>query len=138
MNTEELRRGLRGIVRAGVVSSVYPERMTARVTFEDNDNNVSKELFIINRCAAKDKDYWTPDVGDPVVCLFAQNDKNLSSGWILGTFFNQGNPPQVASEDVRRLDFADGTFIEYNRASHELNINCVGVINIKGATVNIN
>ena len=138
MDTETLRRGLRGIVRAGKVSSIYPERMTARVTFADNDKNVSKELPVMNRNAAKNKDYWMPDVGDPVVCLFAQNDKNLSSGWILGTFFNEGSPPQSVSADIRRLDFSDGTFIEYDRASHTLNINCVGVINIKGATVNIN
>ena len=39
MDTEELRRGLRGVVRAGTVSSIYPERMTARVTFADNDKN---------------------------------------------------------------------------------------------------
>ncbi|MBQ7515315.1 MAG: phage baseplate assembly protein V [Schwartzia sp.] len=138
MDTKELTRGLRGIVRAGRVSSVYPERMTARVVFDEKDQNVTYELPVMNRCALRNKDYWLPDVGDPVVCLFAQNDKNLSSGWILGTFFNDGAPPQIADKDKRRLDFSDGTFIEYDRAKHRLEINCVGNIYIRGKMIYLN
>lgn len=138
MDIKELQRGLRGIVRAGIVSSVHPERNAVRVVFEDKDNNVTKELPMMNRGAAKNKDFWLPDEGDPVVCLFAANDKNISTGWVIGAYFDEKHPPQVQSADKRRLDFSDGTFIEYDRAAHSLTINCVGAINITGATVHIN
>ena len=138
MNTDALSRGLRGIVRAGIVSSVHPERNTVRVVFEDKDENVSAELPLMNRGAAKNKDYWLPDEGDPVVCLFAANDKNLSTGWVIGAYFDAKHPPQANSPDIRRLDFADGSFLEYDRSTHTMTINCVGQLIIKGATVHIN
>ena len=138
MDTDDLRKSVKGMIRIGTVESVYPERMTARVIYEDKDNNKSQELMIINRGAKANKDYWLPDIGDEAICLFPNNDKNFATGFIICTHFSDTMPPQVNNKDVRRLDFSDGTYIEYNRASHELNINCVGVINIKGARINLN
>ena len=106
----EAERALRGMVRAGTVSSVNPANSTARVEFDDKDGTVSPELHIIHRGSGANKDYWLPDVGEQVVCLFANNDKNFSTGWILGTYFTEKKPPQVNNQDIRRLDFSDGTF----------------------------
>ena len=137
MDTDS-ERLLRGMVRSGTVSQVNPANSTARVTFDDKDGTVSPELHIIHRGSGANKDYWLPDVGEQVVCLFANNDKNFSTGWILGTYFTEKQPPQVNNKDIRRLDFSDGSYIEYNRASNTLNVKIKGPININGSVINLN
>lgn len=134
----DAERALRGMVRTGTVSAVYPKTDTVRVVFDDKDETTSPELHVLHRFSGKNKDYWLPDMGDQVVCLFANNDKNFSTGWVLGSFFTDKQPPQVDSADIMRLDFADGSFMEYNRASSSLNIHVVGNITINGATINLN
>ncbi len=126
------------MVRTGTVSAVFPERDTARVTFDDKDGTSSPELHILHRYSGKNKDYWIPDIGDQALCLFNNNDKNFSTGWILGTYFTDKQPPQVASPDIMRLDFADGTYIEYDRSSSTLTVNVAGPVIIKGATISLN
>lgn len=126
------------MVRTGTVSAVFPERDMARVTFDDKDGTSSPELHILHRYSGKNKDYWIPDIGDQALCLFNNNDKNFSTGWILGTYFTDKQPPQVASPDIMRLDFADGTYIEYDRSSSTLTVNVAGPVIIKGATISLN
>lgn len=125
-------------VKKGIVSSINPENMSVRVTFEDADDNVSAELPVLNRGSSGNKDYWLPDVGEQVVCLFETNDKNMSSGWIVGSYFSDGAKPQVQDKDVRRLTFSDGSYIEHNRNTHEMTIKCVGHLQITGTKVDIN
>ncbi len=134
----DTERALRGMVRTGTVSAVFPERDTARVTFDDKDGTSSPELHILHRYSGKNKDYWIPDIGDQALCLFNNNDKSFSTGWILGTYFTDKQPPQVASPDIMRLDFADGTYIEYDRSSSTLTVNVAGPVIIKGATISLN
>ena len=134
----DTERALRGMVRTGTVSAVFPERDTARVTFDDKDGTSSPELHILHRYSGKNKDYWIPDIGDQALCLFNNTDKNFSTGWILGTYFTDKQPPQVASPDIMRLDFADGTYIEYDRSSSTLTVNVAGPVIIKGATISLN
>lgn len=112
--------------------------MAARVVFEEQDRNVSPELPILTRGSGGNKDYWMPDVGDEVLCLFAPNDKNFSTGWILGTYFTAKHPPNAAAQDVRKIDFGDGSSIEFNRATGSLSIKCTGSVTINGATINLN
>lgn len=134
----EAERLLRGMVRIGTVSSVNVENNTARVKFDDKDGTVSPELHILHRYSGKNRDYWVPDIEDQVVCIFANNDKNFSTGWILGSYFDEKHPPQVQSLDIMRLDFADGSYMEYDRGTHALTINVVGKIKINGATIHLN
>lgn len=55
---------MKDIVVFGKVSSVYPEKRTARVLREDSEV-VSAELKVLDR-----GDSWFPEVGDTVLCLF--------------------------------------------------------------------
>lgn len=134
----EVERMLRGMVRTGTVQSVNVVNNTARVVFDDKDETVSPELHILHRCSGKNKDYWVPDVGDQVLCIFNNNDKNFSTGWIMGSYFHEHHPPQVQSLDIMRFDWLDGSYIEYNRATHTLNVKIVGPININGEVINLN
>lgn len=134
----DAEHALRGMVRTGTVSAVYPDTDMVRVVFDDKDETTSPKLHVLHRCSGKNKDYWLPDIGDPVVCLFANNDKNFSTGWILGSYFTEKQPPQVANADVMRMDFADGGFIEYDRAASSLTVNVPGNITINGGTIHLN
>lgn len=134
----DTERALRGMVRTGTVSAVFPAEGMARVVFDDKDNTTSPKLHILHRFSGKNKDYWVPDIGDQVVCIFANNDSNFSTGWILGSYFTERQPPQVANPDIMRLDFSDGSFFEYNRGTKSLHISVVGNITINGARIDLN
>ena len=134
----DIERALRGMIRTGTVSAVYPANGTARVVFDDKDDTTSPEMHILHRYSGKNKDYWVPDIGDQVLCVFANNDTNFSTGWILGSYFTEKQPPQVANPDIMRLDFADGSFMEYNRGNSSLTIKVMGQIKINGAEIHLN
>ena len=134
----DAERALRGMLRTGTVSSVNVANNTARVKFDDKDGIASPELHILHRCSGKNKDYWVPDIGDQVLCIFNNNDKNFSTGWILGSYFTETQPPQVQSLDIMRMDFAGGSFIEVNRATGSLTVNFTGPVVINGSTINLN
>lgn len=136
----------RDIVKEGIVSEVYPDRHAARVTFEDKDNVVSAELPIITIWALENKTYALPDIGETVLCIFATNDGTSGEGWIIGSRFHEKSKPNAKSQDVTRIDFRDGTFIEYDREKHAMKIECKGTldiicdkeINIKGEKIYLN
>ena len=133
-----MESGARQLVREGVVTVVYPARHSARVEFADKDNLVSAELPILSAFALGNKSYALPDVGDTVVCLFATNSNQVGDGYILGAHYTDKTPPAANSQDITRFDFKDGTFISYDRANHELKINCVGNIKINGRRIDLN
>lgn len=128
----------RELVRVGVVSSTDPEKNTVRVAFTDKDNLVSGDLRVIHRGSVGNKDYWMPDVDDEVVCIFPTNDDSYFDGYVIGTLFNEKVKPNANSQDVARIDFKDGTFIEYDREKHSLTIECKGDITIKGKNIYLN
>lgn len=118
----------RQLVKEGTVTACFPERHTCRVVFADKDDMTSAEMPILTMCAFDNKFYSMPDVGDVVVCLFASNADQTGTGWIIGSRFNDKSKPNANSQDVTRMDFKDGTFIEYDRESHELKVNCQGKV----------
>ena len=138
MDIEELRRQTRGMIRVGTVCDIHAAECMARVRFDDKDGTPSPEMPVITRGSGENKDYWLPDIGEEVVCIFAMNDKNFSTGWILGTYFADKRRAQAASVDIRRTDFGDGSYIEFNRAAGSLTINCTGEVIIKGSNIRLN
>lgn len=127
---------MKNIIRMGRVSVTDPDTMTVKVVFEDKDNLVSDSLPVLARGSSKNRDYWLPDVGEQVCCLMLPNGHN--AGICLGSYYSETSPPGRYGQDVRRIDFDDGTYISYDRSSHKLEIDCVGEVLIHGATVRIN
>lgn len=126
------------LIRIGIVSSINAKKCSARVEFGDKDKLISYELPVLNRGSQDVKDYWLPDINEQVICLFLPNGISLTQGFIIGSFYSNVDVPIVNNANVRRLDFGDGTFLEYNRETKELNIKCAGNININGKTINLN
>jgi phage baseplate assembly protein V len=117
---------MKKLIDVGRVSAVYPDRCTARVYFEDRDT-VTRELHIGVRGSLNTKDYWMPEPGEAVVCVFLPNS---TEGFILCTYYGEDKPP-VKERNKRHLSFEDGTTIEYDTKTHTLSIQCTGSIHIK-------
>ncbi len=123
---------LKNIVRVGLVSSVDPATGTVRVAFEDG--LVSYDLPVIVPQTLKNKDYCMPDVGEHVVCLFLPPGN--AQGFVLGAHYSSGDTPPVNDPNKRGTWFAEGTYVEFDRSTSTLAINCKGPITIK-ATGNV-
>lgn len=128
----------RELIKEGVVTAVYPESHEVRCEFADKDNLISAQLPVLTTCAFGNKNYCMPDVGDSVVCLFASNADTTGTGFVIGSRFNDKASPNASSIDITRTDYKDGSFIQYDRAKHELRINCVGKIFINGTEIHLN
>ena len=124
--------------RIGKVSAVFPERHTAKVFFEDNDNVVSAELPILVPFTGKNKVYALPDVNDSVACISQLNSETEGDGFILGSFYNDVDKPKANNQEICRLDFGDGSFFEFDRATGNFEIHCTGEIKITGAKIFLN
>lgn len=129
---------LKNLIRIGLISSVNVERMTARAVFPDKDNMVSGELKLLNRGSKKHKDYYIPDVGEQVVCVFPQNGggKGSNTGFILGSFFSTADEPVKTGSNLRRIDYGEGSYIEYDNG--RITIHASGDLVLEGANVRIN
>ena len=131
MNAEDLGQKINSLIREGEVTQIFPDRMTARVTFSDRDDNVSAELKILTQGSSKNKSYFNYDIGTQVLCLFAANDETSGTGWIVGSTFNDVDKvPEGVDENTKRVEFADGSYVSYNHQNHEMKINCKGTLEI--------
>lgn len=122
---------LKNLIRVGRISSIDPDNATVRVVFEDRQNDVSYNLPVLVRQSQKNKDYFMPDVGEQVVCLFLPNGN--AQGFCLGSFYSDADTPPVNNPNKRHVRFEDGTSVEYNRGTHVLTIQTQGTVNIVAA-----
>jgi len=116
--TNYVRSTMQSMVKTGVVASTDPASGTARVELSDEDGLISFDLGVLVRKTHRDKDYWMPDVGDQVLCLFLPF--GLEQGFVLGAFYSGPDAVPVSSQDKRHVLFEDGTWLEYDRKSHTL------------------
>jgi phage baseplate assembly protein V len=109
------------VFRTGVVSSlesVPPYRV--RVQFPDRDNIVSWWLPVLVPKIQDDKFFWQPDVGEQVAVLMDENDEN---GCVVGSVPSQvDQAPSGLTPSDFYIAFEDGTIIQYNRQTHQLQI----------------
>ena len=108
------------LLKVGEVCEVLPEKHMCRVTFPDEDNNTSYELFVLCRNSLKNKDHNMPDVGEDVLCIFMPDGSE--DGFILGSYYAENLEKGSISQDERKVKFSDDTTVTYNRSSHSLDI----------------
>ncbi len=124
---------LERLIRIGIVTQVYPERGTVRVKFDDLDGVVSYELPVVVRKTYKDKDYWMPDVGEQVLCLFLPY--GVEQGFVIGSFYSKADTVPVSDQNVRRINFSDGTIVEYDRAKKKFTVDTPGDVEVKAKNI---
>lgn len=113
---EHVRSSLESMFRVAVVSSTDPSRATVRVKVGDEDELISYDLRVVVRKAHKDFDYWMPDIGDQVLCVFLPF--GLEQGFVLGSIYSKQDKVPVESQDKWHVLFKDGTWLEYDRKEH--------------------
>jgi len=114
------------MLRFGYITEIDPSKCYARVTFMD-DGIVSAPLQIITLGALNNKFFHMFDINEQVAVLM---DEDSVEGVILGAVFNDGTNPDGGDKDVFRVKFSDDSFIDYNRDTHEYNVNVKGKVNI--------
>ena len=98
----DLETLLRQIIRVGVVSDIDDGDVTARVTFDDQDNVTSAKLSVIVKNTDKNADYWMPDIGEQVLCIF--HPAGPQQGFILGSFYDETQKPPSNTVNNASLD----------------------------------
>ena len=114
------------MLRFGNITEIDVSKCYARVKFLD-DGIVSAPLQIVVMGALSTKFFHIFDINEQVACLM---DENSEDGVILGAVFSDDITPDAGDKDVVRVLFPDDSSIEYNRNSHEYNIDIKGKINI--------
>ena len=127
--TDQLYDLICQMVRVGFVSVRDPDRHRVRVEFQDITGGaiVSDWLQVLAPRAWDDQEYDLPDEGEQVLCLFLPFGRER--GFVLGSMYGAASPP-VTSGDKWHRKFKDGTWLEYDRASHELTGVVVGDVNL--------
>ena len=74
--------------------------------------------MVIQHNTLENHDYWMPDIGEDVLCVFLPTGSE--DGFILGSFYADEIRPPASTENIRMVEFADGTKVSYDRESHEL------------------
>lgn len=116
-------------MRIGIVSGIDEKSVTARVTFDDQDNVTSASLLVIVKNTDENADYWMPDIGEQVLCLFLPVAGQ--QGFILGSFYDDNHEPPSDSADKRVVRFKNGTTIENDRANNLFTVDAVGDVLVK-------
>jgi phage baseplate assembly protein V len=118
--------------RAGFISSINPEKATARVRFPDIGDIISHEMQILRRRTKGDREYWMYDEGEEVWCLFFGH--GLEDGIIIGATYSDEDPLPATAPDKHRVTYKDETFFEYDRAEHKWTIHIEGEVDayVKG------
>ncbi|HEB1405345.1 TPA: phage baseplate assembly protein V [Escherichia albertii] len=125
----DLETLLRQTIRVGVVSDINDGDVTARVTFDDQDNVTSAKLSVIVKNTDKNADYWMPDIGEQVLCIF--HPAGPQQGFILGSFYDETQKPPSNTVNKRVIRFNNGTRIEIDRESNLLLVDAIGDVTVK-------
>ncbi|GMB00442.1 phage baseplate assembly protein V [Pelosinus sp. IPA-1] len=120
---------LSSLFRVGPVTSIDDVGQRVRVTFGDMDNLVSPWLQVACRGSGQDDEYWMPDINDQVLCLMMPTGN--AEGYVLCSV--RGNTPKAGAVGKRYVRFADGSEVEFDRASGTLTIITTGPVNITAA-----
>ena len=112
----------------GIVTEIDPDKMMVRCQLPDADGIITPWLLLIVPNTLNNKDYCLPDIGEQLVVLL---DENSEMGCVIGAVYSTKDTPAISSLDKRRVDFDDGTSIEYDRATHVLEIKVEGDITIE-------
>lgn len=117
-----LEGALRQTVRLGYVIEQIPAEGKVRVRMEDADCVDTFKLPVLVHKTRCDKQWWLPDLGEQVVCVFLP--LGLEIGFVLGSFYSLQDLPPVDSPDKAHLRFLDGGWLEYDRGTGEMQVHC--------------
>ena len=132
---EDLARRLSNLVRVGTISAVdYPSAKVKVAYGKDakGDDLVTGWLPWITARASHDITWHAPELAEQVMVISPSGELKL--GIVLPALF-QSNHPALANDASKHVTkYKDGTIVEYDRENHHMKIDCVGSVEINGAT----
>ena len=129
MSTSEILRLLSNICSFGtVVETKSAEGLAlARVKIDDR---VTDFFPVASQSNSFKKHYIPVRVGEQVTVFCPYGEANI--GFIVKSIFNKGSKEPSGSSNTREvITYEDGTTFFYDTKTKELNINCVGDVNLK-------
>ena len=133
IDTTELQRQLNNLIRVGVVHSADYPNAVIKVTLGEQ---VTGWLPWLTHRAGGDRSWWAPEVGEQVIVLSPSGD--VSSAMVLPAMYQSSKAAPKNAETVHHTIYEDGTFIEYDRATHKLTVNVAGGDVLVTTTNNVN
>lgn len=102
------------ILRIGRISSLNPEKGTARVTYEDRDGDTTAELPFLAW------EYWMPKIADRVLVGHLSN--GMAAGVIIGPVWNGSKRPAAhgTGRYHKKMSHDKDAFIDYQDESETL------------------
>lgn len=126
---------IKNLFRIGTVTAIDEDSQLVRVTFDDLDNTVSYWQQVACRGAGQDDEHWLPDIDEQVCCFFMPTGN--AEGYVLFSVRDQDHPPKAGKIGRRYIRFVDGSYVEHDRETKTMTVQCSGPINII-ATGNVN
>ena len=123
----DMNRRMANFIRLGAVAEV--DVTNAKVRVQAGDMLTDWLPWIVAR-AGEDRTWWAPDVGEQVVLLSPSGEMNQAV--VLGSIYQDKHKPPSNDADISRTEWKDKGFIQYNRKTHEyeLNVPADGTIKI--------
>lgn len=125
---ERLEQQLNHMIRVGVVVGVEPETHRVRVKVPDQQGWSSYTLAVLVRSTGSDREAWLPDINEHGLCLFLPYGQEQGF-WLGSIYSDQETPPDLAAdggEDVRQIEYQDGTTEGYHRGRHRSFLHLAG------------
>ena len=113
----ELSRLVANLIRVGTVSDVDYAKARIRVQIAEIKTDW---LPWIEARAGGDVSWWAPETGEQVMVLSPGGD--TAQAVALPALFRAAAPPPADTADKRKVTFADGASVEYDRAAHLLTV----------------
>ncbi len=118
----------------GIVSAIDAAKHKVRCKIPALEDLETAWLPFLTPNAGGNQFYCLPDVGELVALLL---DNQGEGGCVLGTIYNDQDPPPVADSEIWLHKFSNGTEIGHNRSSGEIWVKTSGVVNVQAGKVNI-
>ncbi len=139
MYTEELFRMLEGLVVIGKIAQTDHANRKLRILHNDDESSEYTGWIPWPADVGRNYIHWKPcRINAQVILLCPSGD--LSNAVIVGELYTPADNilPSTQDENIDRIDFNDGTRIEYDSEAHHLIITAVDQTTINTQVFNLN
>ncbi|AYO18091.1 phage baseplate assembly protein V [Vibrio owensii] len=115
------------LIRVGVITDVDAAKARVKVTLPGFSDLPTDWLTCITKRTLGVRTSFNYKVNEKVLCLFLPFG-DMSTGFVLGSFYDDKNLPAQTNPDVFSIEWEDGTVLSYDQGSS------TGSLKIKGGT----
>lgn len=119
----DLLRRVAALITVGKIAEVDDDKARARV--QVGDVLTDWRPWSVGM-AALDRSWSAPEPGEQVILISPSGD--LRQAIIIGSLYQTVYPAPASDKNIRRIEWQDGTFVEYNRSTKELKAHSEGKI----------